>query len=157
MAPTIKCAMVLLLWISVFMVTDCGAAERAGEARQRGVAMRVLWTVGAYRLTPNSAWGDEEARKMLFKPLDITPSSITFDGRSCQDVAFYQQEVDAGSYLMGKFQISQQSLKITDKTFTVITTDCSLDGFSEYIRLTDRRLLVSFQGVLFFFNPKVNY
>jgi len=122
-----------------------------------GMAMRVLWTVSAYHIGKNAAWGKAEARNMLFKPLDINTSSITFDGQTCRDVTFETEIVDAAQYLVEKYQATPQSFNLEEKTLKVIKTNCCLPGFSEYMRLRDRRLIVPINGVLFVFEPAVNY
>ena len=122
-----------------------------------GVVMRVLWTVAAYHVVQNSIWGEAEAREMLFKPLDINSSAIIFDGQSCHDVIFSTKVVDAAQYLAERFQTTPHTLSLEGETMKVITTNCSLPGFDEYMRLPDRRLVVFIQGVLFVFKPAVNY
>ena len=122
-----------------------------------GVAMRVLWTVSAYHLDKDSVWGEAEARSMLFKPLDISSSTITFNGQSCHDVTFSNEKVNTGQYLEKRYQTTPQALDLDDGTITVIKTNCALPEFKEYIRLPDRRLIVAIHGVFFVFEPTVNY
>ena len=119
--------------------------------------MRALWTVSEYKLGANAIWGKEEARKLLFKPLDVDTNSITFDGRSCRDVIFNKETVKTKEYLDNSFQISPLSLGIKDEVVEVIKTNCTLPGFAEYMRLMDRRLVIHVNGVFFFFEPAVNY
>ena len=94
---------------------------------------------------------------MLFKPLDITSSNITFDGQTCQNVVFMSEEADAALYFQEHFQVNPHDLQITEKSIQIVRTNCRLPGFSEYIRLRDRRLVVTIQGVLFIFEPTVTY
>jgi hypothetical protein len=121
------------------------------------VTMRVLWTVSAYHIGKNAVWGKTEAHNMLFKPLDINTSSITFDGQTCHDVTFETEIVDAEQFLAKKHETTPQTLGFEEKTLQVIKTNCCLPGFSEYMRLRDRRLIVPISGVLFVFEPTVNY
>ncbi|NOQ46520.1 MAG: hypothetical protein GQ559_07590 [Desulfobulbaceae bacterium] len=123
----------------------------------KGISMRVLWTVAAYYVGQNSTWGEAEARRMLFKPLDVTSSTITFDSQTCHDVKFADEVVDVTQYLRERYQTTAQALSIEEETMKVIRTNCLLPGFNEYMRLPDRRLIVSIQGVLFVFDPAVNY
>ena len=122
-----------------------------------GVTMRVLWTVSAYHIGKSAVWGKTEAHNMLFKPLDINTSSITFDGQTCHDVTFETEIVDAAKYLVERYQTTPQTFNFEEKTLKVIKTNCCLPGFSEYMRLMDRRLIVPINGVLFVFEPAVNY
>ncbi len=119
--------------------------------------MRVLWTVSEYKLGANASWGKEEAQKLLFKPLDMDANSITFDGKSCREVIFNKETVKTREYLDNSFHISPLSLGIKNEVMEVIRTNCSLPGFAEYMRLTDRRLVIHMNGVFFFFEPAVNY
>src|SRR5450759_2771930 len=88
-----------LLLIYVFCILSCTTAQGGATIKEQttepqsavlknegtplppttgaGVSMRVLWTVSEYRLGTNAVWGNEEARKLLFKPLDIDAVSYT--------------------------------------------------------------------------------
>ena len=100
---------------------------------------------------------EEEARTMLFKGLHIGPSTITFDGQTCRDVKFDSEPVQMNKYLMERYQVGPQELGLENGTMKVFTTNCSLPGFQEYMRLPDSRLVVSIMDVVFIFSPKVNY
>ena len=121
------------------------------------VSMRVLWTVSEYKIGANALWGNEEARNMLFKPLDITATTITFDGNKCSNVIFKKEIVKTKEYLGNFFHATPQLLDIGDETVEVMKTDCTLPGFAEYLRLRDRRLVIHINGVFFYFEPTVNY
>ena len=122
-----------------------------------GESIRILWTVAGYKTHLEGEWGENEAREMLFKPLDVTPSSITFSGQTCREITFSRESADAASYLSQRWSIAPQTLEISTKTVTVIKTDCRIPGFSEYIQLPDRRLIIQIKGVFFFLEPFVNY
>jgi hypothetical protein len=122
-----------------------------------GVTMRVLWTVSEFKVAANAAWGKEEGRRLLFKPLDMDANSITFDDKSCRDVIFNKETVKTKEYLDNSFQISPLSLGIRDEAVEIIKTNCDLPGFAEFMRLTDRRLVIHINGVFFFFKPAVTY
>lgn len=128
-------------------------AEKVGQ----GVSLRVLWTVSSFYIMNNAIWGEDEARAMLFKPLDIGETSITFDGQTCRDVVFTRESVDAAQYFRERFQVTPQSLGLNEETIRVVKTTCRLPGFDEYVHLSERRLLVPMHGILFFFTPAVNY
>jgi hypothetical protein len=145
-----------LAMLCVFTVACAAGGREAGEAG-RGVGMRVQWNISSYHIGKDAEWGEKEARAMLFKPLDMTSSTITFDGRTCRDVAFAKETVATGAYFQDKFSIMPQDLGLEDKTVQVVKTDCRLPGFAEYIRLQDNRLIVPMQGVLFVFQPAVTY
>ncbi len=122
-----------------------------------GVSMRVLWTVSEYKVGEGAAWGDEEARKLLFKPLDIDAAQITFDGRTCRNVIFQREKVSAKEYLDRTYHTTPQALGIEEEAVEVIKTNCDLPGFAEYMRLKDRRLIIYLNGVFFYFKPTMTY
>jgi hypothetical protein len=121
------------------------------------VSMRVLWTVSEYKIGTNALWGNEEARNMLFKPLDITATTITFDGNKCSNVIFKKETVKTKEYLDNIFHAAHQLLDIADETVEVVKTDCNMPGFAEYLRLRGGRLIIHINGVFFYFEPAVNY
>ena len=154
---------VLLLFGALLPVSEAGGEKPnrlehlVPDAAGEGTAMRVLWTVSAYHIGENALWGKTEARDMLFKPLDIDTTSIIFDGQTCHDVVFKVEIVETAQYLSEKHQTTPQTLGFDEKTIEVIKTNCFLPGFSEYMRLKDRKLIASINGVLFVFEPAVNY
>jgi hypothetical protein len=122
-----------------------------------GVSMRVLWTVSEYRIGGGAVWGKEEARTLLFKPLDIDATSITFDGKTCRDVSFKKEMVTVREHVDHVFHTTPQALGIDEQVVELIKTNCDLPGFSEYMRLKDRRIVIYINGVFFYFEPAVNY
>jgi hypothetical protein len=120
-----------------------------------GIAMRVLWTVSGYVIAEGSAWGEQDAKALLFKPLDINGTEIIFGGQACQGVSFQKKTVNAAEYLSSVWQATPQTLGIEDQELQVFKTNCALPGFQEYMRLGDGRLIVPINGVFFFFEPAV--
>lgn len=125
--------------------------------KQPMISMRALWTVSGYVIGEHPAWGDSEAKALLFKPLDIDKSQIVFDGQVCSKVAFEETIVDTVEYLDEVWHVNSQSLGITDAKIYVSKTDCNIPGFDEYIRLSDGRLIVKINGIFFFLEPSVQY
>jgi len=122
-----------------------------------GVSMRVLWSISKYIVGENAIWGEQEARTMLFKPLDIDADKITFDGRMCRNVVFEKRMINTKEYLWHIYRTTPQALGIDEEVVEVVKTNCDLPGFAEYIRLKDRRLVIHINGVFFFFEPVVSY
>jgi hypothetical protein len=121
------------------------------------VSMRALWTVSQYTIGKNTLWGEKEARSMLFKPLDITETSITFDGKTCRGISFKKEKQKAKEYLETVFHTTPQTLGIAEDEVEVVKTDCNVPGFAEYLRLKDRRLVIYLHGVFFYLEPTVHY
>jgi hypothetical protein len=122
-----------------------------------GVSMRVLWTISKYKVGEGAVWGEEEAHKLLFKPLDIDTDKIIFDGQTCRDVIFEKRMVNVKEYLDHAYRTTPQALGIEEERVEVVRTNCNLPGFAEYVRLKDRRLIIHLNGVFFYFEPAVNY
>jgi len=119
--------------------------------------MRVLWRISEYKVGEGATWGEEEARRQLFKPLDIDTNKITFDGKTCRDVIFQREKVNAKEYLEHTYRTAPQALGIEEGSLEVVKTNCDLPGLAEYMRLGDRRLIIYLKGVFFYFKPAVNY
>jgi hypothetical protein len=125
--------------------------------RSGGVSMRVLWVISKYKVGEGAVWGEEEARKLLFKPLNIDATNITFDGQTCHNVIFEKRMVNAKEYLANVYRTTPRALGIEEEVVEMVKTNCDLPGFAEYIRLKDRRLIIHLNGVFFYLEPAVNY
>ena len=166
------CAVLLAVWTgSVFLVSAKASESRPGNSfsdgmagpvadglnpnKAGGVSMRVLWTVSGYVFGKVPAMQEEEAKALLFKPLDITETEIIFSNRVCKGVTFQRETVNAAQYLDAVWQVTPQTFGIDAQKMQVIKTNCDIPGFQEYMRLSDRRLIVPIKGVFFFFEPAV--
>jgi hypothetical protein len=127
------------------------------DAAKSGVSMRVLWSVSGYVIPEGNAATEQQARALLFKPLDIGESWITFDGKTCHNVTFTRETVQARDFLKTRFGTTPAALNIPDEPVVVFKTSCNLQGFTEYLRLQDRRLVIHRDGVFYYFQPAVNY
>ena len=108
-------------------------------------------------MSESALWGKEEAEKLLFKPLDIGATYITFDGKTCRDIVFKTMSIKAKEYLDRAYHTSPRALGIAEEALEVVKTNCDLPGFAEYMRLKDRRLVIHVNGVFFYFEAAVNY
>jgi hypothetical protein len=122
-----------------------------------GETLRVLWTVSGYKRTNAATWSEDEAKGMLFKPLDIDSSSITFDRKKCEGISFERKEVQAAEYLERTYHLTPQWLGIADDVIRVVKTNCNISGFAEYMHLKDRRVIIFINGTFLLFDPNVNY
>jgi hypothetical protein len=122
-----------------------------------GESLRVLWTVSGYKRTDGATWSENEAKGMLFKPLDIDSTSITFDGKKCKNISFERKEVQAAEYLERTYHVTPQWLGIPGEVIKVVLTNCNIPGFAEYMHLKDRRLVIFLNGIFFFLEPNVDY
>ena len=120
-------------------------------------ALRVLWTVSEYKILDKSKISEHEAVAFLSKPLDINETSITFDGNTCSNIFFQKNEVDSKDYFLSHFNIMPHEIGIKDPILQVVNTSCNLPGFSEYLRLPNRQIVIFKNGIFLFFSPWVNY
>jgi hypothetical protein len=160
----IHIVLVLTLALTVATPLACGAEGimsasspvPAKYGSQGTKSLRVLWTISSYHLLRTATMGESEAQAMLFKPLDIGATTITFAGESCGDVLFRVEEVETEQYFKERFRIAPLALGVDQETVEVVRTNCRIPGFDEYARLRDRTLLVPMRGVVFVFTPRVN-
>src|SRR5512143_1616403 len=95
-------------WSGTHMTrNDSGKGQVGG-----GESLRVLWTVSGYKRTDAATWGENEAKSMLFKPLDIDNTSITFDRKKCENISFERKAIKASEYLQRNYHVTPQWLDI---------------------------------------------
>ena len=154
LSSAIAClALASVLWGGTDMTgTNSGKGFDSSSA-----GLKVLWTVLDYKRTDNATWTENEAKGMLFKPLYIDKTSITFGSDKCENIYFKIKEVKASEYLERIYKVDPQWLGITDDPVKLIQTNCDIPGFSEYIRLKDRRLVIFLNGIFFFLELNVVY
>jgi hypothetical protein len=147
------------LWIGsdLWSGADMKNTNSRNDLHGSSEVVRVLWTVSDYKMTDSAVWTENKAKAMLFKPLDIDDTSITFDRKKCDNVSFETKEARASKYLDQHYNISPQWLGIADETLKVIRTTRDMPGFTEYMRLQDRRLVIFLHDVFFFLEPHVTY
>ncbi|MFO7568887.1 MAG: hypothetical protein R6W75_03735 [Smithellaceae bacterium] len=127
------------------------------DTAKSGVSMRALWTVSGFFIPTDSDATQEQARTLLFKPLDIGESWITFDGKTCHNLTFTHETVNPQDVAKSYFGAIPEASGNTDIALNIVKTDCDIHGFSEYLRLKDRRLVIKRDGVFFYFQPAVDY
>lgn len=152
-----------LCCLGVFSLTiglSCAHGGKEGSrtpAEGQAVSMRVLWTVSQYIMGPDALWTEDQARAMLFKPLDMDERSITFDGRTCTEVTFLREPGSVDRHLSTAFGVTPDFLGIEPGDAVLVRTNCRIPGFDTFLRLADRRLIVKMGGIFFFLEPHVNY
>lgn len=118
--------------------------------------MRVLWTVSGYYVGNDAGMSEDAARALLFKPLDIGETWITFDGQRCGNVEFTHKIVNIHDYLEKVWHMSPLKFNIDDHPAKIFSTNCEIPLFREYVRLQDGRLIAKMNGVLLFFEPNID-
>ena len=133
------------------------SAPASSSGSQHVTSMRVLWKVTEYKPGSSSTLKKEVADALIFSPLDIDESRITFAGKSCTDVVFQKERLPLGSYLNRVHAASPEAVGLSDQEVEVVKTNCTIPGFGEYFRLPDRRLVIVIDGTFFFLEPAVTY
>jgi len=153
---TFLTCLLMLPFCMITCLAGAGAVDAEppkAAAASEGVSLRPLWAISGYFVGKNATWGEQEAKGLLFKSLDISKDSITFDGQVCKGVRFQKEMVGTINYLRNVWQVTSQELGIEDREIQVVSTNCKIAGFQEYLCLSDNRLLVPINGVFFYFEP----
>lgn len=128
------------------------------ELEQDRDSIRVLWTISGYVIGRQFSGDEADARAMFFEPLDIDDDYIIFLDKMCVDVIFEEASVNIAEYVSKNWKETPQSLGIEDaEAAKVVWTNCSLFGFSEYLRLDDGRLVVPYNEIFYIFTPSIVY
>jgi hypothetical protein len=122
-----------------------------------GVSVQALWRVEGYIQGPDATMPPAEILAYQGRQLDMDDTSITFAGKTCTGITFNRHRTDTPTYFSEKLHIHQDDISYPSPTIGVIRTNCALEGFAEFIRLDDRRLLVTVQGVIFILMPNIIY
>ena len=139
-----------LLTVIIFLLFNFGC-NSAKEKKSDTVMMGIPWKLTDYLILPNARWNKSDANKLLFKEAFINKNSISFNGKTCKGVNFKRSSVSLNQYLSTKYHISAEALNLTEQQASMISTNCNLSGFNNYLRLNDRRVLIFINGVAFFF------
>lgn len=127
----------------------------AAQGTDRLDTLRITWLVSDYRILDRGMATDQEARALLSRPLSVDDVSISFDGKSCVDVSFQRHAVDLRAYLRSHFNLSPEDLGITSPAGQLVRTSCDLAGFSEYLQVPARKILVFRDGICLIFSPRI--
>lgn len=149
---------VIMLFCGVIF-TGCVGLPEAGAgapaSKNSGVSMRILWTVSGFYVGEQAGITEDEARAFLFKPLDIDETRIIFDGQQCDDVKFTRRTVDLQRYLENDWHVSSRDLKAVDRFATIVSTNCDIPLFREFVYLSNGSLIGRLNGVFLFFEPNI--
>ncbi|WP_045212885.1 hypothetical protein [Desulfonatronovibrio magnus] len=120
-------------------------------------SMRSLWSVTAYAPGKAPDMDETEARDMLFMPLDMDEKKIIFAGQKCEGVDFDRQTGSLEEYLGEKHGFGPGYIGLEEQKATIVRTNCGMEGFSEFLRLDDRRIVLEIRGMFFILEPVVDY
>jgi hypothetical protein len=160
--PAVFVVILILLTGAVAAINAAAADEsknilpqntRTDSIIEKGQSIRVLWTVSGYKRGANDKWQKEDADAMILKTLDMDDNSITFAGKNCKEVVFKRERQQLESYLMSRYAVTPQRIDLVNEEVELVKTNCTLPGFSEYLRLPDGRLVINIDGVFFFLEP----
>jgi hypothetical protein len=140
-----------LLVVAVFVAAQFVLPRSGGWSSAKFVTYQVVNVVRG----KVSALSDAEIEAIKNQPLEIGGEAINFNGGTCAGgITSQMKSVTADDYLASTWQITQEQLGITADAFQVVTTNCSIPSFKEYVRLATGQLIVPVEGAFFIFEPK---
>jgi len=129
----------------------------ASDTFKPGKNIRHLWTLETFIAGPYAAMSNEQAKLNIGKPLDMDETRISFANETCSSLTFYRKEDTLSNYYLNAAEYIHSITGNPQEVITVIQTHCGIEGFDEFIRLSDRRLIVQIKGVFFVFTPNLNF
>lgn len=136
------------------------ALASVGSGAERGITLRKDWALSEHKALDPSAPAAEVAdsvRNIASQNLSIGEDYISFGSEICDAVSFRSSEIFLEDYLQDRFGIGTKYLGLPTESARLIATTCDIAGFSEYVRLNDRRLMIFRDGLFLFFRPWVFY
>jgi hypothetical protein len=112
------------------------------------------WTVVSYVPGQLVAMSEDDARAMVSQPVTIDKASISFKGRSCENITFREENTAAADYLLETWHATPDMLGIKAAEVQVVKTGCDIPGFKEYIRLDTGQLVIGLDGYFFILDPQ---
>ncbi len=147
--------LLVLIW-SLFSIS-CRPTETPPPPKSEATMMLMPWKLTDYYILPNAMWSKSDANKLLFKEAFMTKNSIKFNGQTCKNIRFNRSPVSLKQYLSNQYNISVEAMKLTEHKATIVSTNCNLSGFKNYLQLDDGRILIVINGVGFFLVPAMAY
>lgn len=114
----------------------------------------IHWVATRYVLGQVAGMDETEARAVLSQAVEILPTEIRFQGKTCSNLITRSETFNATDYLVGMWQTTPQQLGIQKNDLQVITTNCDIPGFQEYVLLDGGQLGIWLDGVFFVFDPQ---
>ncbi len=111
------------------------------------------WQLYSYAYGPVHAVTEEQANAQISKKALFTPTSITFSDQSCDNVTYTARYVNPADYLQQTYQAPPETIYLGQENMDIITTNCTIPGFSDIIRLTtihNTTLIINQDGVFYF-------
>jgi len=146
----------LTLLVSLLFFLFTNGCNSTTKEKQSGVVMGIPWKLTDYLILPNATWNKSDANKLIFKEAFIDKNSIHFNGQTCKGVNFKYSTVSLNQHLSTKYHISVGAMNLPEQQASIISTNCNIRGFNNYLRLNDRRILIFLNGVAFFLTPSIS-
>lgn len=112
------------------------------------------WVITRYVIGPVSALDTAQAGAMVSQQVEILPTEIRFQGKTCPNLVTRAETVNAPDYLSSSWKVSPELLGLRQTELQVIHTNCDIPGFQDYMLLDGGKLLIGLDGVFFEFDPK---
>lgn len=112
------------------------------------------WVATRYVFGQVAAMEKSQAEALLNQQVEILPTEIRWQGKTCTGLVTRAEKFNTQDYLAGTWQVTPQALGIQQSELQVISTNCDLPGFQEYLLLDGGQLVIGLDGVFFVFEPK---
>lgn len=112
------------------------------------------WVISRYVIGPVAALDTAQAGALISQQVEILPTEIRFQGKTCRNLVTRAETVDTLDYLSGNWKASPELLGLSQAELQVIHTNCDIPGFQDYMLLDGGKLLIGLDGVFFEFEPK---
>ncbi len=94
-----------------------------------------------------------QADTWLLKVVDISATSLTFDGKTCQVAAFKRAPSTSSDYFTSEFKIDPSKIGVPQDKVDVIQTGCGGTPFGQFVQINPTTFIAAWNGVFFFFAP----
>ena len=145
----------LVFFIPVFVWNI--ACNSVNTATRSTTAIGMPWKVTDYYILPSSKWTKSDANKLIFKEAFFTKHSISFNNQTCKAINFHRSPASLSHFLSTKYNSSTSALQLKEQEVTVISTNCKINGFKEYLQLDDGKVLFFINRVAFLLMPSVAF
>jgi hypothetical protein len=111
------------------------------------------WQLYSYAYGPVHATTEAQANAQISKKAIFAPTSITFGDQSCDNLSYTARYVNPADYLLQTYQAPPETIYLGQENMDIITTNCTIPGFSDIIRLStihNTTLIINQDGVFYF-------
>jgi hypothetical protein len=135
----------MLVVVIIFFLPSLGGFSSRDTTR---------WVASRYVFGQVAAMETSQADALLKQQVEILPTEIRWQGKTCTGLVTRAETFNTQDYLAGTWQTSPQALGIQQSELQVISTNCDIPGFQEYLLFGGGQLVIGLDGVFFVFDPQ---